>query len=95
VLHTFLEWELTSNGVFFHINNSTNNSIIESKGSFFLLSRKGLPKIIGQEALHSISKRRKSTGTRLFDTDQRDPKGVWPNLSRRSNKQQDTKENSI
>jgi hypothetical protein len=29
------------------------------------------------------------------DTDQRDPKGVWPNLSRRSNKQQDTKENSI
>jgi hypothetical protein len=24
-----------------------------------------------------------------YDTDQRDPKGVWPNLSRRSNKQQD------
>jgi hypothetical protein len=68
VLHTFLEWELTSNGVFFHINNSTNNSIIESKGSFFLVSRKGLPKIIGQEALHSISKRRKSTGTRLLLT---------------------------
>jgi hypothetical protein len=29
------------------------------------------------------------------DTDQRDPKGVWPNLSRRSTQQQDTKENSI
>jgi hypothetical protein len=24
------------------------------------------------------------------DTDQRDPKGVWPNLSRRSNEQQDS-----
>jgi hypothetical protein len=24
------------------------------------------------------------------DTDQRDPKGIWPNLSRRSNEQQDS-----
>jgi hypothetical protein len=28
--------------------------------------RKGLPKIIGQEAMHSTSKIRKSTGTRLL-----------------------------
>jgi hypothetical protein len=31
--------------------------------------RKGLPKIIGHEALHSSSKTRKSMGTRLLLTD--------------------------
>jgi hypothetical protein len=30
--------------------------------------RKGIPKIIGHEALHSISKTRKSMGTRLLLT---------------------------
>jgi hypothetical protein len=32
------------------------------------VQRKGLPKIIGHEALHSTSMKRKSTGTRLLLT---------------------------
>jgi hypothetical protein len=41
-------------------------SFISKMAPTFL--RKGLPKIIGQEALHSTSKTRKSTGTRLLLT---------------------------
>jgi hypothetical protein len=35
--------------------------------------------------LHNLAVKKAS----LSDTDQRDPKWVWPNLSRRSNEQQD------